>query len=277
MFEYNDFKDKGITSKIKNVRWKKIIVEEFDPDSDNAEHRPIREAHINKIVSSYNGVDVPITVIWNSKTKKYHVVDGQHRWFAIKKLISMGVKKQPKRYPCLVLYYADTDEKLDINNAKDVKLSNEVSFCANEGSERTCIIDKIYQVWKIGKQYMLDNGYKSKLKTGKGKLPYGIVKYISKKWMGYEKLSSNVITNYLSYGGRIYRHNLWNKALTERWVESRIIEELDIAEGNMKKKTYPITIRVSDKALLENEGVVKLKNNYLYWDTHFQKIASASA
>jgi len=259
--EYQNYKDKGITQKYKDIKFTKIVADDFDVEMDNVEHRPVRDPHINKMFHGYSGVYNPITVAFNKEDNKYHIVDGQHRWFNLKKQISMGIKKQPYRLHCIVLYWEDTMNKLDLSRTKDKKIANEVSFCANEGNERTCVIERIYQVWKMAQKYViLQGGMKGK------KLPYGVVEHIITNWKGYEKLSDNTVKQYISYGQRLHENNLFNNALYERWTIPRIIEELDIMSGKIKVKTYPITIQVSKKELMINEDVKKLRFNYIYWD-----------
>jgi hypothetical protein len=265
MFEYKDFKNLGIEGKLKNVKFSRIVSDEFNLDGENVNHRPVREPHINKIFHSYSGVDVPITVALNSEDNKYHIVDGNHRWFNLKKLISLGHKKQPFRLPCMVLFDEETQKKLDISISKERERANEVSFCSNEGNERTCIIDRINQVWRMARKYALSKGYEE---SKGGKLPDGTTKYVSDNWKGYEKISERVIEKYISYGKRLYINGLLDKAIYERWVESRIIDELDIISGKIKIKTYPITIHVSKKELADDENVKKLRYNYIHWDKH---------
>lgn len=267
MIEYTDFKKPVITSKIKNVKFSRIVADEFSVNKENTEHRPVRDSHVNKIFHSYNGVDNPITVALNKEDNKYHIVDGQHRWFNLKKLISLGHKKQPYRLPCLVLYHEDTGKKLDISIPENRELANDTSFCANEGNERTCVIDQINQVWIIARKYALTKGYKESIG---GKLPDGTIEYVSDNWKGYEKLKFDVIKNYISFGKRLYLNGLLDKAIYERWMIPRIIQELDIASGKVKIKTYEIKIKVSHKEFADknNEDINKLKNNYIHWDKH---------
>lgn len=265
MFEYKDFKKTGITAKLKNIKFSKIVADDFDPNEYNVEHRPVRDSHINKMFHSYSGVDNPITVALNKREKMYHIVDGQHRWFNLKRLISFGHKKQPYRLPALVLYHEETNKKLDISTPEDKEIANEVSFCSNEGSERTCVIDRIYQVWKMARKYALSKGYEE---SKGGKLPNGTTEFVSNNWKGYEKLSNKVIENYISYGKRLFINGLFKKALAERWTIPRIIQELDIIDGKIKIKTYPITIYVSNKELTEDQDVKKLRYNYIHWDKH---------
>jgi hypothetical protein len=265
MFEYKDFKNLGIEGKIKNVKFSRIVADEFSSDGENVNHRPVRDPHVNKIFHSYSGVDVPITVALNREDKMYHIVDGNHRWFNLKRLISLGHKKQPFRLPCLVVYDEETQKKLDISIPKDRERTNEISFCSNEGNERTCIIDKINQVWRMAKKYLLLKEYD--LKGGK-KLPDGTSKYVSDNWKGYEKMSLRNIEKYILFAKRLYINGLLEKAINERWVESRIIQELDIISGRIKIKTYPITIHVSKKELSDDENIKKLSYNYIHWDKH---------
>jgi hypothetical protein len=261
--EYKDFKKPLVVGKLKNVKFSRIVADEFNVESDESvEHRPARDQHIDKIYHSYSGVDVPITIALNSRDNKYHLVDGQHRWFNIKKLIRNGLKEEPYRMPCIVLYWEGTNKKLDISISKNRDIAKDVSFCANEGNERTCVIDKINHVWKIAQKYVDKNGMNGK------KLPDGIIDYVLSQWRGYEKLSERVIRNYISYGRNLYENKLLTKASYERWKIQRIIDELDIASGKIKTPTYPITIFVSKKELQNDKDIKKLRFNYIHWDKH---------
>lgn len=265
MFEYKDFKKPVIIGKPKNVKFLRIKSDEFKPDGENVNHRPVRDPHVNKIFHSYSGVDTPIVVALNREDNMYHIVDGNHRWFNLKRLISLGHKKQPYRLLCNVLYWEGTNKKLDISIPENKELAKDTSFCNNEGNERTCVIDKINQVWKIASKYITSKSYKE---SKRDQLPDGTIEYVLNNWKGYEKLTEQVIRNYVSYGKRLYKNNLLEKAMIERWTIPRIVQELDIISGKVKIKTYPITIYVSKKDLADNEEIKKLRYNYIHWDKH---------
>jgi hypothetical protein len=147
-FEYSKFCDINITSERKDIRMKNIVMDKFEVGLHNIDHRPLRKSHVKKIISAYNGVDVPISVAFSSIDNKFHVVDGQHRLDAVNIMIANGQKDKLIRYPCLILRRKDTGKRIDIANQADINLVHKVSYCSNEGSERTCVIDTIIEYGK---------------------------------------------------------------------------------------------------------------------------------
>lgn len=258
VFEYSEFCDINTTTKTKNIRMKNIVMDKFEVGIHNIDHRPVRESHVKKIISSYNGVDVPIIVAYSSKDGKYHVVDGQHRLVAVQRMIKNGQKEKMLRYPCLVLLRKYNGEIIDIANCDDANLVHKVSFSANEGSERTCVIDTIYRVWQIGQQYLFETKRKQ-----------GMYDYIIENLHSSRKYSQNTLEIYYNLADKLYnvrKDGLFlYEALDGRWDLPKI---KDMLKSPKALKLYILKIPLSNKDVFDNIDP-KLKRNYLHWNKYF--------
>lgn len=227
------------------TKYIKIPIKKIDNDVDfldigvmiNIDHRPLRTHHVNKIKRNFNGVINPITVMQHTKKGKYLIVDHQHLFKAVTELMEEGKIPKLKKIPCLVLCDADGN-RLYTEYEEHRKLANQISFCSNDGQERTCVGDTIYQICMMVNNYREENNKHQ-----------GAYEYVQENGYFSQAYSKETIKKYYSVGKSIGELDMWGEVLLERskFATFQLIQE-EISKRKKspsKSKLYKVTLEMN--------------------------------
>jgi hypothetical protein len=224
----------------RNIRIRKIVVDDFissivSVSKINVNHRPLDENRVKSMMNVPFDMSRDVVVIWSSKDKKYHIVDGKHHFT---KFLMKDKPDKNDRYPCMVSIRKDSGEKLDKENHDDAKIANSISLSLNTNVRRACNLFLILKVFELGFDYNLRTNRK------RGMYPY-ILNELKALGITYDK---ETIKKHYRRGRDLNKYCMVDEALgnlSKFATVGLIDEEIRKAkkDGNKRRKTYSVNLR----------------------------------